>query len=183
MVLSAEEVLNKFKDRFKDKILEYEIQEREEGYLRKVKQRKLWMKINKETFREAIELLASIFPPHVSTPLNHIEHENELELIYFFTLYGGVGNLSDLPVVFRVMTPKDDLRLPSVTDLIPGIILLEREAKEMLGIQYTNLPDGRRFFTPPHLDEIEEGMLPSRNDMGYDYDSFYLKRRKKGEEE
>ena len=179
VILSAEEVLQKFKDEFKDKILDSHIKEQQEGCLKKVTQKIITIRIGRDIFYRAIKFLKSISFPHITTSMNHRIYETEIELMYFLNIFGGNGevNYSEIPVLFEVMIPKDDFRVPTITDLIPGGIIMEREAIEMLGVTIDNIPDSRRMFTPDNLDEIEKGMLPMRSDLGFGIEDFYKKRK------
>ena len=88
-----------------------------------------------------------------------IESPESIELIYPFMIYSGRGNFSEQPVIMRVDVPRDDFRIRSCTAIIPGILIMEREAQEMLGLVVEDIPDGRRFFTP---DSLEKGYWPLR---------------------
>ena len=48
-----------------------------------------------------------------------------------------------------------------LSDLIPGILLGEREKQEMMGVVVRNIPDPRRMFLP---EDFPEGVYPWRRD-------------------
>ncbi len=177
MILSAEEVLKRFKEEFKDKIIEDKIREQQEGVLKKTTQKIVFMKINRDTLHKAVAFLKSISYPHISVPMSYKLLDDYMQLVYFFCIFGGEGKLVELPVIFEVLVPKNDLHVPTLTDLVPGVITAEREMMEMLGVKVDNIPDSRRMFTPHNLDSIEKGMLPLRDDLGFGYDDFYKKRK------
>ncbi|MCK5434445.1 MAG: NADH-quinone oxidoreductase subunit C, partial [Dehalococcoidales bacterium] len=85
---------------------------------------------------------------------------NDVELIYHFTIYYG-SPLEEISLGLRVTLPKRNLRIPTVTDLIPGAIFTERETQEMMGVEVTDIPDGRRLFLAGVL---PEGIYPWRKD-------------------
>lgn len=174
-IFSPKEIVDKFKDKFKDKILDSRIKEKKEGLTNKIIQKTLWIKLEREIFHQAVELLKDMYQPHISTPMASKIKEESIELIYPFAIYCGVGNFSGTSVVISFDVPKNDLKVPTVTDIVPGIVYMERETQEMLGIKVNNIPDNRRLFTPDNMDEIEKGMLPMRNDLGYGIDKFYEK--------
>jgi Ni,Fe-hydrogenase III component G len=62
--------------------------------------------------------------------------------------------------VFSVQVPLDDLRIRTLTDIIPGILTMERETQEMLGVVIEDIPDSRPIFTPRNL---PADMKPMRN--------------------
>lgn len=178
MLLSASEVINKMKDSFGENILDAQVREQKEGVRTEVIQRILVFKIDKGIFYKFVKTLREMSPLHIATSMNHLIHDetNEIELIHFFTMnFGGGDNFKEMTVLVHVNLPKDDFRLPTITDIVPGAIIMEREAKEMLGLDVENIPDGRRLFTPNNLDEKEPGMLPMRDDLGFGYDDYYAK--------
>ncbi len=177
MIISAEELLEKFKEKFGDKILETNLREQTKGAKTKKPQKIVWIKINGETLHDAVSFLKDIFYPHAAAPMTHKIHEEQMELIYPFTIYGGLSDFSELPVIFQVMLSKDNPTVQSVVDLIPGMDLFERETIEMVGVNIIGAKDKRRIFTPHHMDEIEKGMKPRRDDLGFGYDDFYKKRK------
>jgi Ni,Fe-hydrogenase III component G len=74
------------------------------------------------------------------------------------------------------MLDRNNPTVASVSDLIPGMVLFERETIEMLGVKITGAKDTRRMFTPHHLDEIEKDMKPMREDLGFGFDDYYKRR-------
>jgi membrane-bound hydrogenase subunit beta len=84
----------------------------------------------------------------------------EVELTYHFTIYYG-EHLQELSLGLRVKLPKNDLTIPTITDLIPGAIFTERETQEMMGVKVVGIPDNRRLFLPP---DFPEGDYPWRRD-------------------
>lgn len=177
MILSPNVIIDKFKDKFKDKMLDSHLVEKKEGVTTEVIQRTIWIKVERNIFHSSVEFLNSISFPHICCPMPSKIKDEVIELIYPFSIYDGLGNFDTISVIISVDIPKNDLTIPTLTDVIPGIIYMERETQEMLGIKVLNIPDGRRLFTPDNMDEIEEGMLPFRNDLGYGYDDYYEKRK------
>ena len=43
------------------------------------------------------------------------------------------------------------MSIRTVTDIIPGILFMERETMEMLGVIIEDIPDSRRLFTHSNL--------------------------------
>jgi Ni,Fe-hydrogenase III component G len=76
------------------------------------------------------------------------------EIIYHFSTPEQDFNL-------RTEIPKDPARIASITPVIPGAILYERELQDMFGIVVEGLPDGRRLVLP---DDWPEGQHPLRKD-------------------
>jgi membrane-bound hydrogenase subunit beta len=57
--------------------------------------------------------------------------------------------------------PKGDIRIPTITDLIPGAQTAEREIKEMFGVTIEDLPDLPNIFLPQ---DFQKGVYPLRRD-------------------
>ncbi len=159
-MLHPEEIVNKLKEYIGDGLLEWEVRTRFDGVTNIREQKHLYIKLNRGAFHRSVAFLYKISPLHISCPMASIESEEAIELIYPFMIYSGHGDQTEQPLIVSYDIPKSDLRTVSVTDIIPGIIIMERETQEMLGIEVENLPDERRIFTP---DNMEEGFLPLRD--------------------
>jgi len=67
--------------------------------------------------------------------------EDKLEIIYhFFKSVGGTG------IEVKVITPREDSRVPSLVSLYPGAELQEREIYDLFGVEFINHPDLRRIL-------------------------------------
>jgi len=64
-------------------------------------------------------------------------------------------------VTVTAVIPKADPVVDSLSDLIPGLLLSEREKQEMMGVKVANIPDGRRMFLP---EDFPQGVYPWRKD-------------------
>ncbi len=159
-MLRPDELVTKVKEKFGDSILLSEVRERKDGGVVLHEQRQLFLKVERKDFVNLIKFLHKIFPLHMSCPMPFMEKEEVIELIYPFTMFSGSGNLKEMPLIVSLDIPKDDLKVPTLTGIIPGIIVMERETREMLGIEVENLPDQRRFFT---ADNLKPGFLPMRD--------------------
>ncbi len=68
--------------------------------------------------------------------------EGKLEVVYH------VARTTGGPVlVFKAQAPREDPQIPSLTAVWPGAELQEREAYDLIGIQFTGHPDLRRILT------------------------------------
>jgi NADH-quinone oxidoreductase subunit C/D len=69
--------------------------------------------------------------------------DNKLEAVYhtYSTDQGGGA------VVLHVQVDRDDPKIPSLVPVFPGANFQEREAYDMMGIQFTDHPDLRRILT------------------------------------
>lgn len=161
MILQTEEIVKILQDKLGKNLLESTIRERSDGHLNKKVQKHLYLKIERDYLHKVVSLLKEISPIHVACPMATKESEDNLELIYIFTLFFAEDKFAELPIIVSVILPKNDLRVRTCTDIIPGIIIMEMEAQEMLGVQVENIPDKRRFFTPECL---KAGYYPHRKE-------------------
>lgn len=72
---------------------------------------------------------------------------------------------ADTTINVRILTPRQDPRIPSVCQLIPGAILYERELQDMFGLVVENIPDPRRLLL---CDDWPEGQYPLRKDWKFE---------------
>lgn len=163
MTPSVEKVLSVMKDAFGDGILNIAVRPVEGGVVKKVSSSIVFLEIKRETLYPLVSHLNELYPLHVSCPMANRDRDGQLELVYAFTLFGGRGNYAEIPLIIKVMLPLDDLSLPSLTPIIPGITMMERETLEMVGVDFVGLRDKRRLFTP---DTLEENMNPLRGKPG-----------------
>jgi len=64
-------------------------------------------------------------------------------------------------VTVTVRTPKKDLSMPSIFDLLPGSEYSEREIREMFGVDFAGLPNKEPVFLP---EDWNEQVKPWRRD-------------------
>ncbi len=135
------------------------ILEREYGK-KKVKQSTIFVRIRREDFRKFVEYLFTLQQyPHFSV-ISATDLGEEVELVYHFALGYGEFN-GEKMVSVGVTLPKSALKIESITDLIPGALISEREIHEMVGVEFIGLKDTRHFFLPENW---PEGKYPWRRD-------------------
>lgn len=166
--MSMEEIKGFFEERLEDSIIEYKTQEFEKG-LKKNKIKFVWITIEKDVLRDAVKAISEIQVPHLSVTSGS-DIGDEVELNYHFAInfsYPG----EETTVTFKVRLPKDDLTIPTITDLVPGAITTEREKQEFLGVDVIDIPDDRRLW----LDEnYPEDKYPWRwDETGMEEQSHY----------
>jgi membrane-bound hydrogenase subunit beta len=156
--LSPQEIIDLYKAEFGAGIQEVRITERGEG-LRKTKSFNIWIRVDRHLLRPAIKKLMDIRFPHFAVIAGNDLGE-EIELLYILSVFYG-RNFGEYMVTIGIRLPKADLNVPTITDLIPGALLSEREKQEFFGITVTDIPDGRRLFLP---DDFPQGVYPWRKD-------------------
>lgn len=90
---------------------------------------------------------------HLST-ISGVDKGETFEILYHFSIPE-----ADLNV--RTEIPKDKPHVPSISPVIPGAILYEREIQEMFGLTVDNIPDGRRLLLS---DDWPDDQYPLRKD-------------------
>ena len=110
------------------------------------KSQQVWIHLSRESLIPALKGLVAIHYPHVSV-IAFADVGEAVELMYHFYIYWGIPH-EEILVTFTVSLPKTDLKVPTITGIIPGALTSEREKQEMLGIEVVDIPDGRRLFLP-----------------------------------
>lgn len=121
--------------------------------------RQVWLDLRADGLRPAVGKLIDIHFPHFVV-IAAEDRGEEIVLPYFFRLYHGVRH-AEILMVLSVHVPKSAPVVPSICNLIPGVLISEREKQEMMGVTVENIPDGRRMFLP---DDFPEGVYPWRKD-------------------
>ena len=122
--------------------------------------RTIWIQVKREAFRKAVEHICQLQEhPHLVI-ISSSDRGDSIELIYHFTIYYG-HHLEEISLGLRVHLPKDDPKIPTLTDIIPGALFTERETQEMMGVEVVGIPDGRRLFL---TEDFPEGVYPWRTD-------------------
>jgi NADH:ubiquinone oxidoreductase subunit C len=119
------EIVRKIKDAMGENILEAKIPH----------PRRISVHVHKNAFKKIIRYLAQKADfTHIST-ITGIDIGEEIEVIYHLSHNGRIE------LSLKVRTPKDNPTLPTVTDIIPGAILYEREVHDLLGVTFDEHPD------------------------------------------
>lgn len=156
--LTPEEIVERFRNTLGEQVLEASVRERREG-AKKAPAWNIWIRLRQEYLKPGIQVLIDISYPHLSV-IAGTDLGEELELVYIFSLYYGRRH-GEYMVALAIRLPKSDLRVPTISDLIPGAVFTEREKQEMLGIEVVGIPDPRRLFLP---EEFPLGIYPWRKD-------------------
>jgi membrane-bound hydrogenase subunit beta len=158
-ILSPREIIDGFKTTLGDKFIDSTVYEREVGIKKNVF-RTIWVHVKSEAFREAVGYICKLQEhPHLSV-ISSSDRGDNVELIYHFTIYYG-HRFAELSLGLHVNLPKNDLKISTITDLIPGALFTERETQEMMGIEVVGIPDDRRLFLP---EDFPKDVYPWRTD-------------------
>lgn len=123
----------------------------------------IWLQINPEDLKNVVKFLCSTAPfPHFAMISGNDIGEN-IELIYHFSIYYG-ERFKETSISLVTHLSKKNLKIPTITDLIPGAQTTEREIKEMFGVTIEGLPDLPNIFLPQ---DFQKGVYPlRRNEKG-----------------
>jgi len=158
-ILSPEKIVESFKIGLGSDFVDSRIYQREVA-VKKNLFTSIWIRVKREAFRKSVEHICKLQEyPHLSV-ISSDDRGDSVELIYHFTIYYG-QHLKALSVGLGVTLPKNDLKIPTITDLIPGAIFTERETQEMMGVEVVDIPDNRRLFLP---EDFPKGVYPWRKD-------------------
>jgi membrane-bound hydrogenase subunit beta len=155
---TPQELIDLYRTEFGTGILDARITERGEG-VQKTKGYNIWIRLDKHLLRPAIKKLMDIRFPHFAV-IAGSDLGDEIELLYILSVFYGT-KFGEYMVTLAIRLKKNDLTVPTITDLIPGALLSEREKQEFFGITVTDIPDGRRLFLP---DDFPQGVYPWRKD-------------------
>jgi len=122
--------------------------------------RQVWIRINRDAIRPVVQRLISIQFPHLVV-VGATDLGDTIELPYVFRILPTPGGRTDTLVTIAAVLPKSDPSIDTLSDLIPGILMGEREKQEMMGVVVRNIPDPRRMFLP---EDFPEGVYPWRRD-------------------
>ncbi|OQY40915.1 hypothetical protein B6228_00690 [Candidatus Atribacteria bacterium 4572_76] len=156
--MKPEEIIELFKEKFNESITNSRIEIKTAGS-KKNSYSLIWLEIELKVFKEAVKLLCTIQFPHFAI-ISDNDTGEEVKLTYHFSLYYG-ERFKEISLNITTNLPKNNLKMPTITDLIPGAQTSEREMKEMMGITFENLPDLPNVFLPI---DFSKDVFPFRKD-------------------
>jgi len=121
--------------------------------VRIVNERCLFAKSDLKRYRNALLALRKHDIQHLSM-ITGVDRGEVVEVIYHFDCRPAKLNL-------KIALQKNELEVPTITDLFPGAVLYERDLMEMLGVKVEGHPDPRKLFLP---DDWPEGEYPLRKE-------------------
>ncbi|MGZ5555355.1 MAG: NADH-quinone oxidoreductase subunit C [Candidatus Aminicenantales bacterium] len=119
--------------------------------------RRLFIKVAPEHLRAVVARLRDAFGVVFLSTISGVDKGTTFEMIYHFST-------PEQDYHVRTEIPKDNPRVDSITPVIPGAILYEREIQDMFGIVVDGIPDGRRLLLP---DDWPDGQFPLRKDWTF----------------
>ncbi|WP_218042164.1 NADH-quinone oxidoreductase subunit C [Infirmifilum lucidum] len=142
---------------------------RERGFEAQAVRSVVKVKATPERLRELAEEVLRMGFDHLAS-IEGIDwpQDGVIEVVYHAESYR--EDLRGVLVEIRVRAPRDTPRLPSLIDVWPNAILLERETWEMLGVVFEGNPDLRQLLLPPDW----SGPPPLRKDFKVVEEGVYV---------
>ncbi|MBN2395456.1 MAG: NADH-quinone oxidoreductase subunit C [Candidatus Atribacteria bacterium] len=156
--IKPEKIIELFKEKFNGSVTNNKIETKTAG-LKKNSYSLIWLEIELKDFKEAVKFLCTIQFPHFAI-ISDNDTGEEIKLTYHFSIYYG-ERFKEISLNLATSLPKNNLKIPSITDLIPGAQTSEREIKEMMGVTFEELPDLPNVFLPI---DFTKGVYPLRKD-------------------
>ena len=126
-----DKIAAEIREKLKEKIITVEVP----------RERRIFAYIKLEALKESIKFLKDMGFKHLST-ITGVDMEDGIELIYHLALDGSIE------LSLRLKVQKDDPRVPTITDIIPGAVLYEREVHDMFGVDFEGHPDLSPLILP-----------------------------------
>ena len=119
--------------------------------------RNVFVLVKSEKFRDAVSYIMKELGYQYIITITGVDliKQNQFEVIYHLSDYSNTISL-------RVRIPRDDPRVPTITDIIPGATLYEREVHDMFGIVAEGHPNLAKLLLS---DGWPEDLHPLRKDV------------------
>lgn len=106
------------------------------------KERSIFVHVKKDALKATISYLTDVLEfKHLST-ITGVDLRSQLELIYHLAYEGSIV------LSLKVTVPSENPAVPTITDLIPGAVLYEREVHDLLGVKFEGHPDLSPLILP-----------------------------------
>jgi Ni,Fe-hydrogenase III component G len=138
------EIEEKVRQEFKEAILEVKIP----------REHRMFITVPLIQVKKVISYLKQNFALTHITTITAIDAEENIEVIYHFFTKG-------VELSLKTSVPKANPVIDTITPIIPGAILYEREIQDLLGLKVKEHPDPRRLVLP---EDWPEGVYPLRKD-------------------
>ncbi len=103
--------------------------------------RRIFLKIDSHSLIPVITILRDKFDMTYLATISGVDKGDFFEIVYHFADTRTCLNV-------RTAVPRADPRIESITNVIPGAILYERELQDMFGIIVDHIPDARPLLLP-----------------------------------
>lgn len=154
------EIVGKLKNFLKENLVEAKIP----------KSRRIFARIKKKALNEAVNYLVNDLEfKHLST-ITGVDLGDEVEVIYHLAYKGSIE------LSLRLSVSRRNPSVSTVTDIIPGAVLYEREVHDLLGVMFKGHPDLSPLLLP---EGWPQGVYPLRKE--HNLEDLHKLTSKKGE--
>jgi NADH:ubiquinone oxidoreductase subunit C len=105
------------------------------------KPRRINIEISRESLLKVVKILKDDFDGYHISTITVLDSGENFELLYHILLTDGL-------VTLKVFLPRNDPSVDTLTEILPGAILYERELHDIMGIEVKNHPDMRILLLP-----------------------------------
>ncbi len=147
--MSPQQLLSSFRDALGTKVLDDRTIERSVGTVDPKPVYDLWVTVDRADLHDAVAVLCNGYNPHL-TVISGDELGDEVAFNYHFSVGWG-ERYAEATFTIRTVVPKNDFRLPTICDLLPGAQSTEREKREFFGLEIEGIPDARNLFLPEEM--------------------------------
>ena len=138
--MRANEIEGMLKKELGESVLETRVQTRK---IRGHSHESIWARIKKDALRDAAKFAMSFGRNHLAV-ISGTDLGKNIELLYHFCIGHGEKD-GEVVCTFCIAVGKGGV-VQSITDIVPGAVLTEREKMEFFGIDFDGLRDKRRAF-------------------------------------
>ncbi|MDH5747138.1 MAG: NADH-quinone oxidoreductase subunit C [Candidatus Bathyarchaeota archaeon] len=119
------------------------------------KERRIFVYIKKDALKDAVKYLVKDLEfKHLST-ITGVDLGGEIEVIYHMAYKGSIV------LSIRLTVSEKNPSVPTITDLIPGAVLYEREVHDLFGVNFEGHPDLSPLVLP---EGWPQGVYPLRKE-------------------
>jgi Ni,Fe-hydrogenase III component G len=115
--------------------------------------KRVYVSVSIDNVKDIVGYLFGILGARMSIATG-IDARTGVEMLYHMAF-----DKHDLVVTVRTMAEKPELKMPTLTDIIPAANWIEREIHEMLGVDFIGHPNLERLLLP---DDWQAGEYPFR---------------------
>jgi NADH-quinone oxidoreductase subunit C len=120
--------------------------------------RRIFLKVAPSDLIAAVTLLRDKYDCRYLATISGVDKGETFEILYHFASPAANINV-------RTEIPRSSPRVETITPVIPGAILYERELQDMFGLVVDHIPDPRPLVVP---DDWPAGNYPLRKDWKYE---------------
>jgi len=119
------------------------------------RERRVFISIKKDALKDTVKyLVKNLKFKHLST-ITGMDLGEEIEVIYHLAYKGSIV------LSLRLTVSEKNPSVPTITDLIPGAVLYEREIHDLLGVKFEGHPDLSPLILP---EGWPQGVYPLRKE-------------------